>query len=65
MSPFTEFYEKGLAVGVSDVKHDAMIFRFRDEQFTLTTLQACKAMKWNGRTYEMPIAKLRGLLKKK
>lgn len=53
---FTKLYERGIAVGLSDIKRDTMTFRCGSEKFTLTWRSF---MRWNGYFWEAPVKKLR------
>ena len=59
--PYTALYERGTAVGFSDVKTDSVAFRFRDEQFQFPSGRVFPYMKWNGYFYEADINELRKL----
>ena len=57
--PFTGVYERGAAVGHSDVKNDTMVFRFKGEVFELPSAKALEVAEWTGYFYEAPIERLR------
>ena len=59
--PFAGLYDRGVAMGESDVKNDRMIFRFRQEVFELPTEKAHAIARYNGYFYEAPIDELRKL----
>ena len=52
-------YDRGFAIGVSDIKNDRMNFRFRDEIFAIPTISVVKQAKWNGYWFEIGIDELR------
>ena len=54
-------YDRGFAVGESDIVNDMMHFRFRDERFDFPLLKVYPVMQYNGYYYEAPIDKLREL----
>jgi hypothetical protein len=59
--PYAGVYERGIAVGHSDVKSDTMVFRFRDEKFELPSIDAMRVARYNGYFYEAHIDDLRRL----
>ena len=61
MSMFEHVYERGIAVGESDIKNDAMVFRFRDEKFKFPAVKAHAIARYNGYWYEAPIDEVRRL----
>ena len=63
--PFPELhYAKGDAVGESDIRLDAVFFRFKDEMFIVPTLYACKIWDKRGGTWIFAkISKIRKLEK--
>ena len=66
--PFDIAYERGMAVGQSDMKNDAAVFRYKDEVYSLPIIVARAHMKDAIDPYylwEMPIEKLRELAKEK
>ena len=52
-------YDRGYAVGMSDITNDFINFRFRDEIFEIPALMVMKFTKWNGYWYEIGIDDLR------
>ena len=58
---FQSVYERGFAVGHSDIRRDAIVLQYKDEIFDLPTVQAMKVARWNGYFYEAPIEALRKL----
>lgn len=58
---YDALYERGIAVGHSDIKTDTMSFTFRDENFTFPTIKAYPLAQYNGYFYVAPIDKLREL----
>ena len=46
--PFEHMYKKGFAVGETDIREDAIFFRWWDECYVVPTLQACKIWTWAG-----------------
>ena len=58
---WTTIYNRGVAVGESNVRNDTMTFRFRDEVFELPALVAHPHTYFNGYFVEIPIEKLREL----
>ena len=59
MSRFDALYDRGIAVGESDILNDAMNFRFRDETFTLPFLEVYPFVEDSGYGfYTMPLVKL-------
>lgn len=61
MSQYAELHAKGIAVGVSDIKHDIIRFAFHDEIFEIPTIKAYPYVEWNHYFYVIPIDKLREL----
>lgn len=62
-----EAYEKGLAVGIQQIKNDSIFFRFRDEtwEFPATIVLGYKGVaRYNGSYYEAKVSVLRRLAKK-
>ena len=64
--PFPEMcYAKGVAVGESDIRLDAVFFRFREEMYIVPTIAACRIWDHRGGTWiYAPIAKIRKLEKR-
>lgn len=61
---YNSLYDKGIAVGHSDVTNDALVFRWRDELFTIPGryLFGKEAVaSHNGYFYEAKVSKLRKL----
>ena len=58
---FEHVYDRGLAVGESDIQRDRMVFRFRAEVFEFPTVKAHAIAKYNGYWYEAPIDEVRKL----
>lgn len=56
---FASVYEKGHAVGHSNVRDDTMTFRYREEVFDLPTRLLHGISKWNGLFYEAKVDDLR------
>ena len=52
-------YDRGFAIGVSDITNDRMNFRFRDEIFEMPAISVIKHAKFNGYWYEIAIDDLR------
>lgn len=61
--PHAALYEKGIAVGQSDVKNDLLVFRFGEEVFEFPTIELVGKTEWNGYFYTMKADKLRKLAK--
>ena len=59
--PYAALYDRGVAVGWSDIKTDSMHFEFKGEKFTFSTRRANPVATWNGYFYVAPIDKLREL----
>lgn len=59
---FSALYERGFAVGQSDISRDEMTFRFRDETFTFPVFRIYQFVE-NSHLgfYTMPVDKLREL----
>lgn len=62
---FDGVYKRGLAVGESDMRNDAMHFQFREEKFTFPTIAVIGKMHYNGYFYVARIKDLRKLAKEK
>ena len=62
--PYAALYEKGKAVGESNIRRETMTFRFRDEVFEFATHEVHGISKWNGYFYEAKVADLRRLMEK-
>ena len=63
-----DVYDKGLAVGIQQIRKDSIFFRFRDEtfEFPATELLGVKKIaKFNGCYYEAKVSTLRRLAKEK
>ena len=58
---FQSVYERGYAVGHSDIKRDAIVLQYKDEIFDLPTSVALRVARFNGYFYEAPIEALRKL----
>ena len=58
---FASVYERGFAVGHSDIRRDAIVLQYKDEIFDLPTSVALRVARWNGYWYEAPIEQLRKL----
>ena len=58
---YQALYEKGLAVGASDINNDSVVFRFRGETFELPTIKLVGEMEWTGYFYTMKVDRLRKL----
>jgi hypothetical protein len=54
-------YDRGIAVGESNIERETMTFRFRDEVFEFPTFKVYPHVVYNGYWYEAPIDKLREL----
>ena len=55
----TPLEEKGIAVGYSDIRNDAILFRFMDEKFVIPTADSVGLTEWNGYWYEARVKDLR------
>jgi hypothetical protein len=60
-TPFKEVYDRGVAIGHSNITTDAILFRFKDEWFDIPSSKALSVAQWNGYFYEAPIDALRKL----
>lgn len=63
---FRALYERGIAVGYSDIKNDTLLFQYGDEKFEFPTskvyhLTFWPHCEWTGYFYSVPIEKLREL----
>ena len=58
---FEKLFEKGIAVGQSDIRADVVHFVYRNEQFTIPTFKLNGVLKWSGYFWEAPVRKLRKL----
>ena len=57
-----EAFDKGLAIGVQQIRTDSVYFRFKDETFEFPTNQVVpKIAKYNGSYYEAKVKDLRRL----
>jgi hypothetical protein len=61
MSAFDGVYDRGVAMGESDIKRDVMVFRFRQEVFELPLIPAMQVARYNGYFYEAPVDAVRKL----
>lgn len=60
--PYGEkLFDRGVAVGQTDIRLDAMHFKFRDELFTIPLARAMEVARHNGYYYEAPIDEVRRL----
>mgnify|MGYP001611760925 CR=1 FL=1 len=61
-----EAFDRGLAVGIQQIRTDSVFFRFKDETFEFTTGEVVpKIAKYNGCYYEAKVKDLRKLDRKK
>ena len=63
--PYQAVYDRGIAVGKSDVRNDTMTFRWRDEVYEFPLLEVHPLAYYNGYFHEIPVEKLRELKAKK
>ena len=57
---FAALYERGMAVGQSDIKSDTITFTYRDEEFMFPTFNVYQFVEWTGLGfYVCPVDKLR------
>ena len=64
-----EAYDKGLAVGIQQIRSDSILFRFKDElwefpAFYVLGVNGKNIAKFNGNYYEAKPSRLRGLAKR-
>lgn len=59
--PWRALYDRGCAVGHSNIMNDLMTFRFRDEVFEFPAIKVLALARYNGYFYECPVEKLREL----
>ena len=59
--PYEGVYARGIAVGHSDIKTDAINFRFKDEFFVVPGPRSSEIARYNGYWYEAKIDDLRKL----
>ena len=57
--------KKGIAVGMADIVNDEMTFRYKDEFFTFSCVDAIDIARYNGYWYEARIEKVRKLARGK
>ena len=62
---YQALYEKGLAVGLSDIMNDRVVFRFKAETFEFPTVELVGEMEWNGYFYTMKVDRLRKLAQRR
>jgi hypothetical protein len=60
-TPFKEVYDRGLAIGHSNIRYDTITYRFRDETFTFPSHVALPVSLYNGYWYEAKIDDIRKL----
>lgn len=60
---FSAVYDKGHAVGNSNVRDDTMTFRYREEVFDLPTRLLHGVSNWNGLFYQAKVEDLRRIAK--
>ena len=66
MSSFDHYYEKGIAVGVPDIRTDAVVFFFRDREMSFHTHDVLPHVAtFNGCFYEAKMKALKKLSRKK
>jgi hypothetical protein len=58
---FASVFERGFAVGHSNIKRDTIEFQFKGEFFEFPAAKALTVAKYNGYFYEAPIDALRKL----
>ena len=66
MSSFERYYRRGIAVGMPDIRTDAIVFFWRGEEIsmpTITVLGKPPVAKSHGTFYTAPLKKLRALAK--
>ena len=57
---FSSLYDKGFAVGLSNIKNDTITFTYRDEEFMFPTFNVYPYVEWTGLGfYICPVDKLR------
>ena len=56
---FSSLYDKGFAVGLSNIKNDTITFTYRDEEFRFPTFNVYKIVEWRHGFYVCPVDKLR------
>ena len=61
---FAGVYDRGIAVGHSSIRNDAIDFAYREERFTFPVVQVVLIAHWNGFFYEASIDDLRRLAEK-
>lgn len=57
--PNQALYERGIAVGHADIKTDAVIFQYWDEEISIPTSRLYGIAKYNGYFYEADIDDVR------
>ena len=63
-SAYEELFAKGVAVGMSDVFNDQIVFKFKEEVFEVPTVSSVGIATYNGYFYTAKVDKLRGWEKK-
>lgn len=58
---YDALYERGEAVGHSDIKTDTIHFQWKGEEFTFPTVKVYGIARWNGYFYTAPVDGLRAL----
>lgn len=58
-----ELYRQGVAVGQSNIRNDAITFRWRDEVYEFPTIEALRVAKYNNYFYVAKVKALRKLYK--
>ena len=57
---FAALYDRGMAVGTSNIVNDTMTFTYRDEEFMFPTFNVYQFVEWTGLGfYVCPVDKLR------
>ena len=59
--PYMELYEKGFAVGHSNIRDDTIEFDYHEEKWSFPTVSVYPIAKFNGYFYVAPVEKLREL----
>ena len=66
VSSFEHYYKRGIAVGMPDIRTDAIVFFWRGEEISLPTIAVLgkpPVAKSNGTFYTAPLKKLREIAK--
>ena len=63
--PFEGLWQRGVAIGQTDIKNDEITFRFRKKLYTFPAFSAMHIARHNGYFYEASISEVKKLARSK